>query len=106
MLAIRTRHTLPDGGVLDVSELDYRTAEGALLEGHGTRPDEIVMLERRDLYAGRDRALITALGRLERLRRGHHSDSRSYATLKISEPPFSPASCYDSPWFSNPQVNQ
>ena len=82
VLAIRTRHTLPDGGVLDVSELDYRTAEGALLEGHGTRPDEIVMLERRDLYAGRDRALMTALGRLERLRRGHHSDSRSYAPLK------------------------
>jgi C-terminal peptidase prc len=75
VLAIRARHTLPDGGGLDVSELDYRTAEGSRLEGQGTRPDELVRLERRDLYAGRDRFLEAALERLERLRRGHHSHS-------------------------------
>jgi len=84
VLAIRTRHTLPDGGVLDVSELDYRTAEGERLEGNGTGPDEIVLVERRDLYAGRDRTLEAALGRLERLRRGQPSDSNIRTTLKPS----------------------
>ena len=33
VLAIRSRHPLPDGGLLDVSEFDYRTANGVRLEG-------------------------------------------------------------------------
>lgn len=64
VLAIRTRHALPDGGLLDVSELDFRTAAGVRLEGHGVRPDETVQIQRADLYAGRDRALELALRRL------------------------------------------
>jgi len=35
---------LPDGGLLDVSELDYRTAAGVRLEGHGIKPDEAVVI--------------------------------------------------------------
>jgi carboxyl-terminal processing protease len=61
VLAVRTRHLLPDGGLLDVSELDYQTAQGRRLEGHGLEPDEKVVVERTDLYAGRDRALATAV---------------------------------------------
>ena len=61
VLAVRTRHLLPDGGLLDVSELDYETAEGHRLEGHGLKPDEAVTIERSDLYSGRDRALELAL---------------------------------------------
>jgi carboxyl-terminal processing protease len=61
VLAVRTRHLLPDGGLLDVSELDYETAEGHRLEGHGRQPDEAVTIERSDLYSGRDRALELAL---------------------------------------------
>src|SRR5258706_6445439 len=61
VLAVRTRHLLPDGGLLDVSELDYETAEGHRLEGHGLKPDEAVTIERGDLYSGRDRALELAL---------------------------------------------
>lgn len=68
VLAVRTRHVLPDGGLLDVSELDYQTAEGQRLEGHGLKPDETVTIERHDLYAGRDRALESALTELSRLR--------------------------------------
>ena len=64
VLAIRTRHALPDGGLLDVSELDFRTAAGTRLEGHGVRPDEFVQIQRADLYSGRDRALELALRRL------------------------------------------
>ncbi len=64
VLAIRTRHALPDGGLLDVSELDYRTAAGIRLEGRGVKPDETVQIQRADLYSGRDRALELALRRL------------------------------------------
>ena len=64
VLAVRTRHLLPDGGLLDVSELDYETATGERLEKHGIKPDEKVMIERNDLYAGRDRAIQIAIARL------------------------------------------
>ncbi|HEX8844114.1 MAG TPA: S41 family peptidase [Pyrinomonadaceae bacterium] len=64
VLAIRRRHMLPDGGVLDVSEMDYRTAAGARLEGAGLAPDEKVTLERQDLRARRDRALERAIEQL------------------------------------------
>ncbi|MBC8030324.1 MAG: PDZ domain-containing protein [Pyrinomonadaceae bacterium] len=64
VLAIRTRHLLPDGGLLDVSELDYRTAAGVRLEGHGIKPDESVLIQRSDLYSGRDRALKHAIDKL------------------------------------------
>ena len=60
VLAIRSRHALPDGGILDVSEFDYRTAEGVRLEGRGVEPDEVTTLRRRDLYANRDRTLDLA----------------------------------------------
>ncbi len=64
VLAIRTRHALPDGGELDVSELDYRTAKGVRLEGRGVLPDESIPLERQDLYSGHDRVLELALANL------------------------------------------
>lgn len=64
VLAIRHRHTLPDGGELDVSEMDYFTAAGAHLEGTGLAPDEPVALNRQDLRAGRDRALERAVEHL------------------------------------------
>lgn len=60
VLAIRSRHALPDGGVLDVSEFDYRTSDGVRLEGHGITPNETTALTRDDLYAGRDRTLEVA----------------------------------------------
>lgn len=68
VLAIRTRHLLPDGGLLDISELDYQTSEGDRLEGHGIKPDEAVMLQRSDLYSGRDGAMELAIGKLKALR--------------------------------------
>lgn len=60
VLAIRSRHTLPDGGVLDVSEFDYRTAEGVRLEGVGVKPDELATSTRSDLYSGRDSGMQQA----------------------------------------------
>lgn len=66
VLAIRNRHELPDGGVLDVSELDYRTAEGLRLEGNGVTPDEVMTVTRRDIYKGRDAVLEYAAAYLNR----------------------------------------
>jgi len=61
VLGIRRRHTLPDGGLLEISEVDYRTTSGARLEGVGVAPDEQITLTRRDLRARHDRALERAL---------------------------------------------
>jgi len=61
VLAIRRRHTLPDGGLLDISEMDYRTARHTRLEGAGITPDELVSPTRRDLIDRRDPALERAI---------------------------------------------
>lgn len=60
VLAIRNRHALPDGGVLDVSEFDYRTAAGVRLEGVGVKPDEVSVPKRADIYSRRDPAFELA----------------------------------------------
>ncbi|HEX8457544.1 MAG TPA: S41 family peptidase [Pyrinomonadaceae bacterium] len=65
VLAIRRRHTLPDGGLLDISEMDFRTARHTRLEGHGIIPDELISPTRRDLADGRDLALERALALLK-----------------------------------------
>ena len=60
VLAIRSRHALPDGGVLDVSEFDYRTADGLRLEGAGIKPDRQILTTRADIYSRVDRPLDLA----------------------------------------------
>lgn len=69
VLAIRNRHSLPDGGVLDVSELDYWTSDGVRLEGAGVIPDSVVKAHRSDLYARKDAALEYARATLRGLAR-------------------------------------
>jgi carboxyl-terminal processing protease len=61
VLAIRRRHTLPDGGLLDISEMDFRTARHTRLEGRGITPDELVSPTRRNISDGRDPALERAI---------------------------------------------
>jgi carboxyl-terminal processing protease len=65
VLAIRRRQPLPDGGLLDVSEMDYRTASGRRLEGAGVTPDETVPLTRRDIGERRDAAFLRASAHLK-----------------------------------------
>ncbi len=60
VLAIRSRHALPDGGVLDVSEFDYRTADGLRLEGAGVKPDQLILTTRADVYSRHDRVFELA----------------------------------------------
>jgi carboxyl-terminal processing protease len=68
VLAIRNRHALPDGGILDVSEFDYRTAGGVRLEGAGIKPDELSPLKRSDIYSRLDRSLELARDFLDKAR--------------------------------------
>jgi C-terminal processing protease CtpA/Prc len=56
---------LPDGGMLDISEVDFRTARGTRLEGAGIAPDETVTPTRRDIYAGRDPTMQRAVEMLK-----------------------------------------
>jgi carboxyl-terminal processing protease len=60
VLAIRNRHALPDGGLLDVSEFDYRTANGVRLQDRGVAPDQLIRVTRSDLYSRRDPAFEAA----------------------------------------------
>jgi carboxyl-terminal processing protease len=64
VLGINRRHTLPDGGALDVSEVDYHTARGTRLEGVGVIPNMVTDLRISDLLAGRDAAMDMALTKL------------------------------------------
>jgi carboxyl-terminal processing protease len=70
VLAIRRRHTLPDGGLLDISEMDFRTARHTRLEGRGVTPDELIYPTRRDLAEGRDPAITRAIKILREQARG------------------------------------
>jgi C-terminal peptidase prc len=61
VLAIKRQHTLPDGGLLEISELDFQLDNGARLEGVGISPDESILVTRRDVITRRDRTLERAL---------------------------------------------
>lgn len=67
VLAIRSQHALPDGGALDISELNYHTSSGARLQDNGIKPDEIVLPTRADFYAGQDRVIEHALDKLAKI---------------------------------------
>ena len=66
VLAIRRRQPLADGGLLDVSEMDYRTAAERRLEGAGVTPDVAFTLKRQDIFERRDPALDAALAHLKK----------------------------------------
>lgn len=57
---------LPDGGKLNVSDVDYLTARGRRVEGTGVRADHLLEPRLEDLRARRDRALEWAVDRLTR----------------------------------------
>jgi carboxyl-terminal processing protease len=64
VLAVRREHTLPDGGKLEVSELDFKLSNGERLEGVGIAPDEPIEMTIADIRDKRDRALEKAIASL------------------------------------------
>lgn len=66
VLAVRSQRALPDGGALNISELDYHTSDGTRLQGNSVRPDLSYTVSREDLYSGRDPGLELALKHLSR----------------------------------------
>ena len=55
---------LPTGAIFQYAFADFVTANGAIIEGHGLDPNVPVRLTRRQLLAGRDPQLESALGML------------------------------------------
>lgn len=50
-----------DGGKLNISDTDYRSAYGRRIEGIGVKPDKQVETKIKDLIDSRDRALEIAV---------------------------------------------
>jgi carboxyl-terminal processing protease len=67
LLGVSRTLKLLDGGKLNVSDSDYRTAGGRRIEGAGIKPDLHFETRIADLLAGRDRILESAVDRLGRM---------------------------------------
>ncbi len=67
LLGVSRTLKLLDGGKLNISDTDFRTAMGRRIEGSGVRPDYLIDLRASDLLAGRDRALEAATDQITRL---------------------------------------
>ncbi len=66
LLGVSRTLKLLDGGKLNISDTDYRTAQGRRIEGAGVKPDYRIDLRAADLLGGRDRALEMAAEQLGR----------------------------------------
>jgi carboxyl-terminal processing protease len=66
LLGVSRTLRLSDGGKLNVSDTDYRTARGRRIEGSGVKPDLQFEVRIADLLAGRDRPLEFAVEQLGR----------------------------------------
>jgi carboxyl-terminal processing protease len=67
LLGVSRTIKLLDGGKLNISDTDFRTALGRRIEGSGVKPDYIVEMRAADLLAGRDRALEAGVDQLSRM---------------------------------------
>jgi len=67
LLGVSRTLKLLDGGKLNVSDSDYRTADGRRIEGAGLKPDLQIETHIEDLLTGRDRMLELAVERLGRM---------------------------------------
>lgn len=66
LLGVSRTLKLADGGKLNISDTDYRTALGRRVEGLGIKPDQQIEVRITDLVAGHDRALEEAADLLGR----------------------------------------
>jgi carboxyl-terminal processing protease len=67
LLGVSRTLKLLDGGKLNVSDSDYRTAMGRRIEGAGVKPDLLLETRIADLLAGRDRTFELAVDQLGRM---------------------------------------
>jgi len=66
LLGVSRTLKLSDGGKLNISDTDYRTALGRRVEGLGIKPDQQIEMRIADLTAGRDRSFEEAVHLLGR----------------------------------------
>lgn len=67
LLGVSRTIKLPDGGRLNISDTDYRSAFGRRIEGVGVKPDQQIETRISDLIASRDRVLEEAVESLGRV---------------------------------------
>ncbi|MCI0664231.1 MAG: hypothetical protein L0220_24495, partial [Acidobacteria bacterium] len=67
LLGVSRTLKLLDGGKLNISDTDFRTALGRRIEKAGVKPDYLVEMRSIDLLAGRDRVLEAGLDQLGRM---------------------------------------
>ncbi|MBO0797228.1 MAG: hypothetical protein J2P31_00240, partial [Blastocatellia bacterium] len=67
LLGVSRTIKLLDGGKLNISDTDFRTAMGRRIEGSGVKPDYVIEMRAADLLAGRDRALEEGVDHLSRM---------------------------------------
>jgi carboxyl-terminal processing protease len=67
LLGVSRTLKLIDGGKLNVSDSDYRTADGRRIEGAGIKPDLHLEIRIADLLAGRDRIFELAVDQMWRM---------------------------------------
>lgn len=67
LLGVSRTLKLIDGGKLNVSDSDYRTADGRRIEGAGIKPDLHLEIRIADLLAGRDRIFELAVDQMGRM---------------------------------------
>lgn len=65
VLAVRRQHNLPDGGMLEISELDFRLDNDERLEGRGITPDELIFPTKQNIRRQKDAALERAMALLK-----------------------------------------
>lgn len=86
LLGVSRTLKLPDGGKLNISDTDYRSAFGRRIEGVGVKPDLNIEIQVVDLIAKRDRALEESVEYLGRsIAFGHHSNDLDF---RLRVPPF------------------
>ncbi|MBI1763897.1 MAG: hypothetical protein HYR56_20930 [Acidobacteria bacterium] len=66
LLGVSRTLRLDDGGKLNISDTDYRTAYGKRIEGVGIQPDQRIDMRITDLLAGRDSVLESSVDQLSR----------------------------------------
>ncbi|MFZ4985654.1 MAG: S41 family peptidase [Blastocatellia bacterium] len=83
LLGVSRTIRLADGGRLNISDTDFRTARGRRIEGRGVKPDSTVNIRATDLLLGSDQPLLAAFDQLGRRILFGHQHGRIDFSIKL-----------------------
>src|SRR5262245_44902787 len=90
LLGVSRTLRLADGGKLNISDTDYRTAMGRRIEGAGVKPDRQIEIRIADLFVNRDRSFEFSVEQIERAIA--FGSQNSEIQFRLSVPDFNPRS--------------